>query len=42
MVPVGPGEIDAQAADLGGQQKYKDFVIGVEVVNQPCARSHRR
>ena len=35
--PVSSGEVDAKAANLGRQQKHKDTVIVVEVVDQACA-----
>ncbi len=39
--PVGTGEVDAKAADFGGEQEHKDTVVVVEVIHQPRARADR-
>jgi len=40
--PVRAGEVDAQAADLGGQQEHKHRLVVVEVVDEARARADRR
>lgn len=37
QLPVGSSQVDAKAANLGGQQKHKDVIIAVEVIDQPRA-----
>ena len=37
QLPVGSSQVDAKAANLGGQQKHKDVIIAVEVIHQPRA-----
>ena len=38
-LPVGSCQVDTQAPNLGGQQKYKDTLIGVEVVHEAGAQA---
>ncbi len=38
--PVSASEVDAKAANLGGQQEHKHSVVGIEVVHQPRSRTN--
>ncbi len=40
--PIRPGQIDAQAAHFGGEQKDEHRRVGVELTDQPLTGAHGR
>ena len=39
--PVCPGEVDTEAADLGGEEEDEDVAALVELVDQGLSRTYR-
>ena len=39
-LPICACQVNAQATHFGGEQEHKDFLVGVEVIDQACSEGN--